>query len=271
MVDRNWHNQLQRELARQGLPRRYCERLMDELLDHALCLKEETVAMEATKTKKTAPVSAAGRIGEPEELARAAGDEYRRRSWLGRHPKITFLAAPLPMLVLGWILSLLAFVGISKLAELLGADPTGVTKSMVSSTTLVIMEVAFYAWAAAPFVLTACLLCWAAQRTARGPKWMLAACTIVTLVAAMYQVETVLPTKPGNGKLASGLGFPPWATHAARAETEAISFATNRHLPGRILFPLLPLTVCGLFLWRNSRRTPQQPVLPQSVPATASH
>ena len=83
MVDRNWHNQLQRELARQGLPRLYTERLMDELFDHAMCLKEETDGMDATKTKTKDTESAAERIGKPEQLAVAAGDEYRRADVAG--------------------------------------------------------------------------------------------------------------------------------------------------------------------------------------------
>ncbi|QDT47682.1 hypothetical protein Pan258_17180 [Symmachiella dynata] len=272
MVDRNWHNQLQRELARQGLPRRYTERLMDELLDHALCLKEETNVMNATKTKATKiPDAPVERIGKPEQLAQAAGDEYRRRTWLGRHPILTFLIAPLPLLVLSWILCMLTFVGVGKLAEFLGSGPTGITKSMVSSTTLLLMESAFYIWAAAPFVMSTCLLCWMAQRTARGPKWMLAAGLIVTLVAAAYQSQMALPTQPGNGQLSAGFGFPPWHANAVVAESDVISFSTSRHLLGRIVFPLLPFAICGLFLWRNSRGTPRPPMLSHAAPLSTSH
>lgn len=274
MVDRNWHNQLQRELARQGLPRLYTERLMDELLDHALCLKEETNVMDATKTKATKiPDAPVERIGKPEQLAQAAGEEYRRRTWLGRHPVLTFLIAPLPMLVLSWILCLLVFVGTAELLEEFNEGPQGLTKSTVSATTLLLMETAFYVWAAAPFVLTTCLLCWMAQRTARGPKWMLAAGLIVTLVAAMYQLDMALPTQPGNGQLSADMGFPPWQTKASAAESEAdtISFATSRHLLGRILFPMLPFAICGLFLWRNSRGTPRPPMLSHAAPLSTSH
>ncbi|TWU11419.1 hypothetical protein CA54_02260 [Symmachiella macrocystis] len=267
MVDRNWHNQLQQELARQGLPRLYTERLMDELLDHALCLKEETNVMDATKIPD-APVE---RVGKPEQLAQAAGEEYRRRTWLGRHPILTFLIAPLPMLVLSWILCMLVFVCTAELVEEFNDGQQGITKSTVSSTTLLLMETAFYIWAAAPFVLTTCLLCWMAQRTARGPKWMLAAGLIVTLVAAVFHSQMALPTQPGNGQLSTGFGFPAWGVTAVAAETDTISFATNRHLLGRILFPLLPFAVCGLFLWRNSRGTPRPPMLTQAAPMSASH
>jgi len=273
MVDKNWHNQLQRELARQRLPRRYTERLMDELLDHALCLKEETDGMDTTNTTKKTAETATERVGKPEDLAATAGEEYRRRSWLGRHPKITFLIAPLPLLVLSWMLCLLVFVGTAELVEELSEGPQGITKSTVSAMTLLLMETAFYVWAAAPFVLTACLLCWTALRTARGPKWILAAGLIITLVAAMYQLEMVLPTQPGSGKLSADMGFPPWLANASATETDmkTISFATNRHLLGRIVFPLLPFAVCGLFLWRNSRGTRMPPTLPHRAQMSPSH
>src|SRR5688500_12663127 len=35
-------------------------------------------------------------MGSPEQLARTAAHEFRRRTYAGRHPLVTFIAAPLP-------------------------------------------------------------------------------------------------------------------------------------------------------------------------------
>ena len=48
------------------------------------------------------------RLGEPAQLALFAGEQYHARSFWGRHPWMTYLLGPLPLLVAMWVLYLAA-------------------------------------------------------------------------------------------------------------------------------------------------------------------
>ena len=88
MSKSKWLNEVAQVLRRQGLPGAYTRRFMDELADHCEDLCQETASMDAN--------SLTVRLGSPEELAGRAVVEMRHRTYAGRHPFVTFVAAPLP-------------------------------------------------------------------------------------------------------------------------------------------------------------------------------
>lgn len=264
MVDPKWHSELHRALVRQGLPRPYRERLMDELLDHAICLKEETAGMDAVETE-----TEKHKVGEPTQLARLAGEEYRKRTWLGRHPIVTFLVAPIPMLVLSWVLSMLLLIIPGKVLQACGVASDGLTVSSLSPATVQLLNAGHYLWAVSPFIVTSIWACWIARRTGRGARWLLACCAVITVVAAAYESHTVLPTTPGQGMLSVGFGLPPWRTTTLPETNGGVLLSTRRTLLGQLLLMALPPAICGLYVWRNSRHTPLPPALPygSQIPA----
>ena len=50
------------------------------------------------------------RLGDPAQLAALAGQHYRKRSFLGRHPIFTFLLLPVPLIVAGIVGFVLAWM-----------------------------------------------------------------------------------------------------------------------------------------------------------------
>ena len=89
---------IREELVRQGLPCQYIERLVSELDDHFSDILEERKTSMNTAGKLTiAPTHVEQQLGNPEQLAAFAADQYHARTFWGRHPWITFVIAPLPL------------------------------------------------------------------------------------------------------------------------------------------------------------------------------
>ena len=96
--------ELRTELVRRGLPRAYIERLLSELDDHFTDLLEErNSAMGAARKLHIEPDDLQQRLGDPTQLAIFAAEQYHARTFWGRHPILTYLLGPLPLLVACWI------------------------------------------------------------------------------------------------------------------------------------------------------------------------
>src|SRR4051812_37964499 len=100
-------DELRSELRRQRLPRAYITRLLAELDDHYEDLLEERSTTMGAARKLQVPQNSQDdlqqRLGEPTQLALFAAEQYHARSFWGRHPWVTYLLAPLPLLVTCWI------------------------------------------------------------------------------------------------------------------------------------------------------------------------
>src|SRR5262249_53124449 len=107
MANHPSRDELRSELLRQKLPRAYIERLLSELDDHYQDLLEErSTSMGAArklKAEQSTQDDLQQRLGEPAQLALFAGEQYHARSFWGRHPIVTFVLGPLPLLVMCWI------------------------------------------------------------------------------------------------------------------------------------------------------------------------
>src|SRR3954467_12036831 len=95
--------ELEHELRRQRLPAAYVGRLLSELDDHYEDLVEErSTSMGAARKLQTEQENWDQRMGNPAQLAVFAAEQYPARSFWGRHPLMTFVFGPLPMLLAGW-------------------------------------------------------------------------------------------------------------------------------------------------------------------------
>jgi hypothetical protein len=118
MPNRRWDERLEDELARRGVPARSRRRLLAELRDHADDLRdEEGLTMSDNLLDE--------RLGRPAELAARAAEEYRRSSWVARHPFWVFALLPLPAAVVASVAGMLLWVLGWEGVGWLFVDPSG--------------------------------------------------------------------------------------------------------------------------------------------------
>ena len=197
MSKSKWLNEVAGVLRRQGLSGAYTRRFMDELADHCDDLCQETASMDAN--------SLTVRLGSPEELAGRAVVEMRNRTYAGRHPFVTFVAAPLPTAALLLIALCLCFLLLlSVVPETPSAD------DRVPWWAATVMYATIWAMRYLPFIAAAILFCHAAKRSVCGSRWSFVACALVAVLAGLFAVNLTLPTSgPNSGSLTMGFAFRP--------------------------------------------------------------
>jgi hypothetical protein len=170
---------------------------MDELADHCEDLYQETASMDAS--------SLTVRLGSPEELAGRAALEMRKRTYAGRHPFVTFVAAPVPTAAL-----LLVGLGLCFLLVVSFVPDTPAVDGRVPWWVVTVMQAVVWAMRYLPFVAAAILFCHAAKRSVCGSRWSFVACALVAVLAGLFAVNLTLPTSaPGSGSLMMGFVVPP--------------------------------------------------------------
>ena len=136
MASRQWRDQVIQELHRQGLPSAYVDRLVDELSDHATDLFMEDRDMDVQHGDAISSIEA--RMGSPKQLASVAKAEFRRRTFAGRYPAVTFIAGPIAAVIgtvaaiflllfaLGWLTGLIDDATGGHLAKIDRTSPSAV-------------------------------------------------------------------------------------------------------------------------------------------------
>ena len=213
MPSQQWHDRLRQELDRQGLPSEYVSRLVEELSDHATDILQENSSMEAEYVD-------AQRMGSPQGLASFARSEFRRRTFAGRHPFVTFLAGPILAIVgtlvaiflmafcLGWLIDYVAWLidwpadGILSANDELGLPPSGVERWIVEALVLMVRFI--------PFGLSAWLFARLGRRSGLR-LWSVGACGIITLLAVLFSsvVRPASAHSPEMWIIGVGLRFGP--------------------------------------------------------------
>jgi hypothetical protein len=201
MSKSSWLNEVAQSLTRQRLPREYIRRFTEELADHfddfyhTHTHSQEKLGMDAD-----AHIT---RLGAPEDIARRAAHELRRRTYAGRHPFVTFVAAPLPtaaLLLIGLCVPFLLIVTVVPDDYAPGHFPAwagAVMRSVVWSMQFV------------PFIAGALLFCHLAKRATCGARWSFVACALVAMLAGSFAVQLTLPTgAAGSGSLMMGFALP---------------------------------------------------------------
>jgi hypothetical protein len=193
MDNRPQHDELRGELARRGLPRAYIERLVAELDDHFTDLLEErSTSMGAARklqpeADNALTHNAERRLGEPTRLAIFAAEQYRARSFLGRHPLVTFAFIPLPLLAASVIFFSFAMGVLVYGLNLLLNDFLNVGALEPADHLLLGgIVLGFGSWyiLVVPPTAAGLLLCRIYRRNAVNWRWPVIGCAIIAVVAA---------------------------------------------------------------------------------------
>lgn len=240
-------DELQSELKRRGLPRAYVARLLAELDDHYTDLVEERNSrMGAARKLNLESDDAQQRLGEPTQLAIFAAEQYRERSFFGRHPVLTFLVGPLPLLWLGLTICGILFFAIGLLMQGFDMVWTHLFKWSFLSIPeenhpfVQAMILAVMSWAAlvVPSLLAAWVLCRVAARNALDWKWPVLGCGILSAAAGISWVSYRIKTIDQVGTFMVGLQL-----------NSSISSMLATFLPRFAL-----AMVIGMLLWRRAQQ-----------------
>lgn len=198
---------LTNELMRRGLPRAYISRLVEELDDHITDLIDDRRFAMSKDAGRTIEVEK--QIGHVEHLALCADTEFRKRTFWGRHPLLTFLLAPIPVLLFTWAL---CFAGealvVKALPTVLGdayrleGRPATEWPRPMFGIIWTLLSVAMIA----PPVVAVVLFCQLARRSQVSWRWWSCAVLLISALAGLYHCHLTLPLEPGRGALAIGFG-----------------------------------------------------------------
>jgi hypothetical protein len=213
MENRPSLEKLRGELLGQGLPRAYVERLLAELDDHfSDFLEERSSTMGAARKLQFESNEVEQRLGEPARLAVFAAEQYHARSFWGRHPWLTFVFGPLPLLVLCWIASAIAlqviFVSIGYVATHAFGWPAELEKpgDYLWLQAAIVTTISWYAVVFPPLAVAG-LMCRIARRNALSWRWPIVACLLLAFVAGCFTISYRLAVEPRDGQFMVGLGF----------------------------------------------------------------
>jgi hypothetical protein len=201
MVRRSWLECVESELARRRVPAGRRSRLLAELRDHLEDLTEGGNRMSEIEWNDV--------LGSPEALAERAATEYRKESWIRRHPLCVFGFTPLPAALLGLALYVLLTFGISWLLDLCfgelsvsGFFHERLGRSIVTAYT--------YTVGLVPFAACAALFGWLTVRSKVNRRWLVVAVAQVGIVAWMVVASATFSDVPGQSQIMIGLRLPPW-------------------------------------------------------------
>ncbi len=175
---------LRAELEQRGLPPAYIERLLGELDDHYNDLLEErSSSMGAARKLDFEADDLQERLGEPTQLAIFAAEQYRARSFWGRHPIVTFVLGPLPLLLISWIVTGCAVVWSAEGITYIGEHWFGIAQDKIVYADHLWVQagvMSFCIWiiVAFPPILVAAVMCRTARRNAVRWRWPIIACTL---------------------------------------------------------------------------------------------
>jgi hypothetical protein len=206
-------DELRSELRRQRLPQAYIERLLAELDDHYEDLLEErSTSMGAARKLQLEQDDLSVRLGEPAQLALFAAEKYHARSFWGRHPVVTFLVGPLPLLVAVWlatVFSLTGFgMGLSYVIEKwlkMPADQWDYPNHLVAQA--IVMAIVAWIVVVVPPLSVAGLMCRTARRNAVSWRWPIVACGLVAALAATISVGYRIGLAQNEGFMNIGINY----------------------------------------------------------------
>lgn len=196
MDARPWLEHLRHELARQNLPPLYVERLVEELSDHLTDFMEDRMSTDAKDLR-----SVADRLGAVRDIAAAAHSEFRKTTFWGRHPLVSFVLLPILALPVVWAAS---FVVVLLAAKLLGFESGGNPSQALAECVEWAMPGVVFASLFAPVVAVAALVCRLGQRAGVNWKWTVSACSIVAVIGGMAVANIVLPNGATKGAMMFG-------------------------------------------------------------------
>jgi hypothetical protein len=205
------HDELRRELARRGLPNAYIERLVAELDDHFTDLLEErSTSMGAARKLQVEQENLDQRLGEPAQLALFAAEQYHARSFWDRHPLVTYLLGPLPLLLVCFVAYGLAFWAGTWVISFVVAWVPGWSEATFANPAdhiwLQAVLLALLCWYVTVFppLTAAWLLCRTYRRNRLDLRWPIVGCALLAAVCGMFTTSYNIATEPNTGQFMLG-------------------------------------------------------------------
>lgn len=241
-----WFDRLRRQLEKRRLPRAYIERIVEEMTDHFHDLTEESMNSEE---------EAILRLGDPEQVARATAGQYRRRTFLGRHPIIAFLTfavSPVFSFVLLAALEIFAVVeSLNLVSSFITAifhlqdDASGRIPPGIEIGLRIGMPLLFIIVPSAVLMLVYGRL---ARRTPYARRWLLVSCGVISAIASAPIFSVGFNEKMARSFVGAGVYWP--------------------RLPMQFVQLAIPLALGCWLLWRQ--RVREQNFAECEPPAPAS-
>ena len=136
-----------------------------------------------------AATEATNRLGDSRTLVKKTVREYQRRYWCARWPLVTFLLAPIPLLLLSWTATMLALICMGWSLEKIGVPGPDAPDGIISwgewwAGKLVLVSVGFAAPAAAMLALVQL-----AKRAALDWKWLTVSACVLGFTVGMIRCQ----------------------------------------------------------------------------------
>jgi len=179
------------KFVRRGLPADYARRATSEIVDHYADLMIELRAAGMNEPEATA--EAERRLGDQHTVVKKTVREYQKRYWCARWPLITFLLAPIPVLIASWyafgLAVYLVVYAVVKLGLVRYADPdamfmalpVGVKSATLFAMFLVVPAMVVYGYARL------------AKRAAVNWQWVVLVACVLGVVCGAMKWERVVP------------------------------------------------------------------------------
>jgi hypothetical protein len=214
MDNRPRHDEYREELARRGLPGAYVERLVAELDDHFTdVLEERSTSMGAARKLQPEADDAISRnaeqrLGEPRQLAIFAAEQYHARSFWGRHPWLTYLVMPLPLLIVSAITFSTALIAAGHALSFICVQVFGLEEPANPADYVMLQGIALgitcWYMLVVPPLVSGLVLCRIYRRNALDWRWPVVGCAILSLACAFLTISYRIATEPGNGMFTIG-------------------------------------------------------------------
>jgi hypothetical protein len=252
-------DELLSQLLRRGLPADYARRAVEELADHHQDLVDELRA--AGQGESQAVAEANRRLGEPRTLVMKTVGEYQRRYWCGRWRLTAFLFAPIPLLFLVWVATVVLYAALVVWPiDMLGLWGPETPPDGIVSTSEWVVASTIQGWFL--FLVPAVLmlgLARLARRAAMGWRWVAVSACVLAFSACVAKCG--FPAPELNHRYLDGTplqadSFVFTVTFVAPGLSE-VWWAWYRDQFGRILLPFAIATVV-LFRSRQLARRSEQ-------------
>jgi hypothetical protein len=243
-------DRLRCHLLRRGLPGHYVSRAVQELADHHADLVEAESGENAVSEE-----AAWQRLGNVEQLGDELVRKYRATSFAGRHPLLTFVIAPLPVMILFWTaMFLVGWLTVFGIVAPLFGWRLGQTVAEMKPLLVWIILTCHYGILVLPPAMVALWFYRLARRSGQGLAWTVPACLVAALFAFTFVNDMRLPYESLRGRLVWGFGFPVPESFQGLPMfwliRPFVGLSRLWRLQGQVVQTLLPLAVMAYAAWR---------------------
>ncbi len=244
--------ELKYKLLRKGIAPSYVDRLIQELSEHQEDLKSGEFAEH--QDTHLAEIMAAQRLGSVDELAENICDRMRQRTFIGRHPWVSYLFLPILTFAVGLALIGLALSGAEWLrAELTGAGFEDDAPDWAYPVLLCVTYLLKYGLTA----IIAYFLCRIAMRTFCGIRWATIGVLSMVIFSLFIWMHVLPPDEsfPKSVQIQLGVGLPVDLIDHTLTFSGIACYLKEQLLFAQGLWHYVPFFILGGYYLQIRRRT----------------